>query len=115
MNYRRLIEFSSRIHTYLLALHLVLTLLFILSLFLPLSDQYYAIVLRMDDVVGWLMLFLGGWIVLASVHLSLVSSVLTAAPAVLTLLRLAAFYLTSFILELLSHLISNGMSVAFGV
>ena len=115
MNYRRLIEFSSRIHTYLLALHLVLTFLFVLSLFLPLSDQYYAIVLKTDDMVGWLMLFLGGWIVLASVHLSLISSVLTAAPAALTLIRLAAFYLTSFILELLSHLISGGMSVSVGV
>lgn len=115
LNYRRLIEFSSRIHTYLLALHLVLTFLFVLSLFLPLSGQFYSLVLKSDDVIGWLMVFLGCWIILASLHLSFISSVLTIFPLAITLLRLAVFYLTSFLLEFLSHLISSGMGVTFGV
>ena len=51
--FRRILAFSSRIHSYLLALYLFFALLFVLFLYFPVSEILVTFVTALQMVVGW--------------------------------------------------------------
>ena len=110
LEFRRILEFSSRIHTYLLAVYFFFALLFVLFLYFQIKEElvYYVTIIQM--ILGWTLFLEGIWILFASVVSSIASRVLVIKPVFLTFLRLAAYFLVSVLLDFLNTLITSGFS-----
>lgn len=112
--FRRILAFSSRIHSYLLALYLFFALLFVLFLYFPVSEILVTFVTACQMVLGWTIFLEGCWIILASVYQFFYSHVACIAPVLMTLLRLAAYFVISIVLDILNTIIVSGFSYGGG-
>lgn len=110
LEFRRILEFSSRIHTYLLAVYFFFSLLFVLFLYFPVQEElvYYITLIQM--VLGWTLFLEGIWILFASIISSLSARVLVLKPVFLTILRIAVYFGISVLLDFLNTLITSGFS-----
>lgn len=113
--FRRLLAFSSRVHTYLLTLYSFFALLFALSLYFPLSEEFMVMVSMCRTALGWTILLEGGWVIAASLWQSLASRVLCLHPVLFTLLRTAVYFLLSTLLDILNSVIMHGFSYSGGL
>ncbi|HIV99421.1 MAG TPA: hypothetical protein IAB12_06580 [Candidatus Ornithospirochaeta avicola] len=112
LEYRRLIEFTSRIHTYLLCLLLFFSLCYILSFFISLSLSFASFSFFLSTVLIYLMLLLSLWILFSSIHISLMSSVVVYKPFLMSILRLAgALFLDAAVTFF--HALSGPVSLCF--
>lgn len=107
---RRIIEFSSRVHTYLLSLYMFFALLFVLFLYFPVQEQLVNIITLSQMVMGWTIFLVGLWIALASILCSIYSKVLILSPIVKTLVRFLVYFSISIILDIINSLITGGFS-----
>ena len=112
--FRRILAFSSRIHTYLLALYLFFALLFVLFLYFPVSDVLLSFVTLSQMILGWTIILEGIWLVFASVYQFFYSRVLCLQPLFLTILRIAIYFIISITLDVLNTVIINGFSFGGG-
>ncbi len=112
--FRRILAFSSRIHSYLLALYLFFALLFVLFLYFPVSEVLVTFVTAFQMVLGWTIFLEGSWIILASVYQFFYSHVASVSPIVMTVLRLAAYSVISIVLDILNTIIVSGFSYGGG-
>ncbi|MDY5931634.1 MAG: hypothetical protein SPJ34_06355 [Candidatus Ornithospirochaeta sp.] len=108
--FRRILEFSSRVHTYLLALYMFFALLFVFFLYFPVSETLVSFVTTLQMVLGWTLFLHGVWIILASFYQFIYSKVACARPVLLTLMRLALYFVVSIIIDILNTVILNGFS-----
>lgn len=108
--FRRILAFSSRIHTYLLALYSFFALLFMLFLYFPVSEVLVSFVRAWQMVLGWTIFLEGFWIILASIYLSICSRVATVLPIVQTIIRMAVYFAISIIIDMLNTAIISGFS-----
>lgn len=109
--FRRIIEFSSRVHTYLLALYSFFAILFVLCLYFPVSENLISFITTIQMVIGWSLFLEAFWIVMASILCTISSKVFVIKPVVLTALRLAIYFATSITIDLLNSIIINGIKI----
>lgn len=110
LEFRRILEFSSRVHTYLLAVYFFFALLFVLFLYYPINETlvYYITIIQM--VLGWTIFLDGIWIVFACIVSSVAARVLVLKPVVLTIIRIFIYFCVSILLDFLNTLITSGFS-----
>lgn len=110
LEFRRILEFSSRVHTYLLAVYFFFAFLFVLFLYFPIQEKlvYYITIIQM--VLGWTLFLDGIWIIFASAVSSIAAKVLVIKPVVLTVLRISVYFVISVMLDLLNTFITSGFS-----
>lgn len=107
---RRIIEFSSRVHTYLLSLYMFFALLFVLFLYFPVREELVSFVTGAEMIMGWTIFLVGIWIILSSIVCSAYSRVVVASPVVKTVIRFALYFIISIVLDILNSLITGGFS-----
>ena len=113
--FRRILAFSSRIHTYLLALYSFFALLFMLFLYFPVSEVLVSFVRAWQMVLGWTIFLEGAWIILARIYQFFYSRVMCLQPIITTLLRMAVYFAISIVLDILNMIILEGFSFGGGV
>ena len=107
---RRIIEFSSRVHTYLISLYTFLALLFVLSLYFPVQERFVGVITVMQMAMGWTLFLEGAWVSFGSILCTFYSKVLVVSPILTTLLRLLVYFLISIVLDIVNTLITGGFS-----
>lgn len=107
---RRIIEFSSRVHTYLLSLYMFFALLFVLFLYFPVQERMVDAITVLQMVMGWTIFLEGLWVVFGSILCSIYSKVVIFSPIIKTILRLLAYFLISVIIDATNSLITGGFS-----
>ncbi len=107
---RRIIEFSSRVHTYLLSLYMFFALLFVLFLYFPVQESLVTVITRIQMIMGWTIFLVGVWIFLSSIICSIYSKVLVLSPVIKTTVRFAVYFVISIVLDTLNVLITGGFS-----
>lgn len=110
LEFRRILEFSSRIHTYLLAVYIFFALLFVLFLYFPVHEGLVRFITIVQMVLGWTIFLEGIWILFASVISSIAARVFAIGPIALTILRIAVYFVISVLLDFLNTMITNGFS-----
>lgn len=113
--FRRILAFSSRVHSYLLALYLFFALLFVLFLYFPVSEALISFVTLVQMILGWTIMLEGIWLIFASVYQFFYSRVLCIQPVLLTILRIAVYFITSITVDVLNTLILEGFSFGGGI
>ena len=108
--FRRILAFSSRIHTFLLALYFCFALLFVLFLYFPVSEVLVSFVTMAQMILGWTIFLEGLWLVLASVYQIFYTHVVCLEPLIMTVVRLAIYFVISIILDILNTFILSGFS-----
>ena len=112
--FRRILAFSSRIHTYLIALYLFFALLVVLFLYAPVSEVLVSFVTVVQMLLGWTIVLEGIWLVLASIYQFFYSRVLCLQPVLATILRVAIYFIVSTVLDLINTVIVSGFSFGGG-
>ena len=107
---RRIIEYSSRTHTYLVSLYMFFAFLFVLFLYFPVREELVSLITGLQMLMGWTIFLVGIWIILASVICSVYSRVLVLAPVVKTVVRFLVYFGISIVLDTLNSLITGGFS-----
>ncbi len=107
---RRIIELSSRVHTYLVLLYMFFAFLFVLFLYFPVREELVTLITSVQMIMGWTIFLVGVWIVFASVLCSVFSRVWVISPAVKTMVRFLAYFVISITLDTLNTLITGGFS-----
>ncbi|MGN1164374.1 MAG: hypothetical protein ACI4S4_06155 [Candidatus Ornithospirochaeta sp.] len=107
---RRIIEFSSRVHTYLMSLYMFLSLLFVLFLYFPVQERLVSVITVLQMVMGWTIFLEGLWVICGSFLCSAYSKVLVIGPVIKTLVRFLAYFLISVLLDAINTLITGGFS-----
>ena len=111
LEFRRILEFSSRVHTYLLALYFFFALVFTLFLYFPIQDNLVEFISISQMVMGWTIFLEGIWIIFASIICSLYTKVLAIKPVVLTILRILVYFVISIFVDVLNTMITRGFSI----
>lgn len=111
LEFRRILEFSSRIHTYLLAVYFFFVLVFTLFLYFPIQDNLVSFISICQMVMGWTIFLEGIWIIFASMFCSIYTRVMVIKPVVLTVLRIAVYFLISIFVDVLNTMITRGFAI----
>ena len=106
--FRRIIEFSSRVHTYILALYSFFALLFVICLYFPVDEGLVSFITTIQMVLGWTLFLEAFWILMASILCTVSSKVLVIKPVVLTFIRLIVYFASSVFIDLLNSIILKG-------
>ncbi len=107
---RRIIEFSSRVHTYLVSIYMFFAFLFVLFLYFPVQEELVTFITRAQMIMGWTIFLVGVWIILSSILCSLYSRVLVLSPILKTVVRFAVYFVISIVLDMINSLITGGFS-----
>lgn len=111
LEFRRILAFSSRIHSYLMLLYLFFAFLLALSFFATVDPVLVDLVHFCLSVLGWLVVFEGVWIILASVYQLFYSQVFAFSPVLLTLLRGLVVLLLASVLDALELIVTGGLAI----
>ena len=111
LQFRRILAFSSRIHTYLMVLHLFFAALMFLSFFTKVDPVLVDLVSLCMTVLGWLVIFEGVWIVLASFYQLFYSHVFAFSPVLLTLLRGLVVLIVSTVVDAMQLFVEGGFAL----
>lgn len=109
LEFRRVLAFSSRIHTYLMVLYLFFAGLMFISFFTPMAPDLVSLVSACMAVISWVVVFEGVWIILASVYQLFYSRVFAFAPVLLTLLRGVVVIFVATIVDTMQLVVSGGV------
>lgn len=110
LEFRRVIDFLSRVHTYMLLTYIFLVILFILFLFIPIGEKSINFTLTLFNVVSWMLLIQGGIIIALSIISTIISRVWCLQPLILTFVRLFFFFILSIALSIINMVITKGVS-----
>lgn len=111
LEFRRILEFSSRVHTYLLALYFFFALVFTLFLYFPIQDNLVSFISISQMVMGWTIFLEGVWILFASAFCSLYTRVMVVKPVLLTIFRIILYFAISIFVDVLNTMITSGFSI----
>ena len=112
--FRRILAFSSRIHSYLLALYLFFAMLFVMFLYYPVSEDLVSFVTTAEMLLGWTIILEGGWLILASIYQFFYSRVMCLQPILMSALRIAVDFVISMVLDMINMMILGGFSFGGG-
>lgn len=111
LQFRRVLAFSSRVHTYLLMLYVFFAVVFMFTFFVDADPGLVELLRLCMGVISWTMVFGGVWIVLASVYQLFYSKVFAFSPVALTAARLALMLVLSTLADALDTLATTGVSL----
>ena len=86
-----------------------------LFLYYPVSEVLVSFVTLVQMLLGWTIVLEGFWIVFASVYQFFYSRVMCLQPMLLTVLRMAVYFVISIVLDILNTVILRGFSFGGGV
>ncbi len=109
---RRLLAFSSRVHTYTLLLYLFFFLVYILGSFFPVDASFVELLQFSLHLISWTSLLFGFWILVFSVVVWVSDRVFPISTAMLTLGRMLVVFLLSLVVAILEQVIQQGVVVS---
>ncbi|AEV28306.1 hypothetical protein SpiGrapes_0451 [Sphaerochaeta pleomorpha str. Grapes] len=109
---RRLLAFSSRVHTYTLLLYLFFFLVYITCSYFLVQKEFISLLQFALDLTGWTNLLFGFWIIVFSCIVWVTDSVFPFSPVLLTCIRMAIVFLLSVITAIIENLITNGFVIS---
>lgn len=109
---RRLLAFSSRVHTYTLLLYVFFFLVYLLSSFFAVSQQFVGLLRFCLYLISWTNLLFGFWILVFSFVVWLDDRVFPLSQVLLTILRMACVFTLGFVIGLLEHLFERGLVIS---
>ena len=109
---RRLLAFSSRVHTYTLLLYVFFFLVYTLGGYFRVQQSFIDLLIYCLTLVGWTSLLFGFWLLIFSVIVFVGSGLFPTTEAVLTLLRMAAIYALALLLSILETLFTSGVTIS---
>ncbi len=108
---RRLLAFSSRVHTYTLLLYVFFFLLYIASSFFTVNESFVQLLRFFLNLISWTSLLFGSWILVFSLLVWVNDRVFPLSSVLMTLMRMIAVFLLSLIVALLEHIITKGVVI----
>ena len=111
LQFRRILAFSSRIHTYLMVLYLFFALLFAVTFFMSVSADLISLLSLLMTVTSWLIIFEGVWIVLASVYQLFYTRVFAFSPVILTLVRCLVTIACAAVIDSINVAVTQGVII----
>ncbi|TAH54884.1 MAG: hypothetical protein EWM48_10640 [Sphaerochaeta sp.] len=111
---RRLLAFSSRVHTYTLFLYLFFFLLYMLGGFFLVDTSFEALLSFLLKLVGYSSIIFGVWVLAFSVVVWFVDKVFPLSPIFFTILRIGAVVLMATLIEIINTLVHRGLSIQWG-
>ncbi len=110
LEFRRILDFSSRAHTYVLIMYIFFALMVVLTFYFPVNDALVDFISISQMVLGWTLFLEAIWIIFASVICSFYAKVMVIEPVLLTLLRLFLYFGISMFLDVINTFIVSGFS-----
>lgn len=111
LQFRRVLAFSSRVHTYLLVLYLFFFIMFLFTFITAVDQALITFILYSMTLISWTMIFFGVWIIFASIYQLFYTKVFAFAPAILTILRCFIVLLLATFSDLIEKVVSTGVSL----
>ena len=108
---RRLLAFSSRVHTYTLLLYLFFFFIYIASSFFAVSQDFVNLLHFSLYLISWTSLLFGFWILVFSLLVWVGDRIFPTSAMLLTILRMLAIFALSLIVGLLEHVITRGITI----
>lgn len=109
--FRRVLAFSSRVHTYVFVLYLFFVILFMLCSFVPSPEGLVGSLGFVMNVLGWTVLFEGIWLILSCIYQFFYSHVFVFSPLILSVVRIGVYLLLSTLVDLLDSVILQGVHI----
>ena len=111
LRFRRVLAFSSRVHTYLLMLYLFFFLMFFFTFITSVDLALLTIIKTAMTLISWTMIFFGVWIVFASIYQFFYTKVFAFTPALLTVLRCILVLLLATGADFVETIVVEGVSL----
>ncbi|MCK9547509.1 MAG: hypothetical protein M0Q37_03250 [Sphaerochaeta sp.] len=108
---RRLLAFSSRVHTYTVLLYVFFFIVYILGGYVQVEPNFVSLLHYCLTVVSWTSLLFGFWLLIFSAIVFAGSGLFPATEAILTVLRMAAIYALGLIVSILESLFVHGVTI----
>ncbi len=109
---RRLLAFSSRVHTYTMLLYLFFFLVYLSSSYFLVNQSLIDLLQFALILISWTNLLYGLWIIVFSCIVWGSDRVFPLSPIVLTLLRMATVFLLSTLVAIIENLVTDGVVVS---
>jgi hypothetical protein len=109
---RRLLAFSSRVHSYTLLLYLFFFLVYILGSFFPVDPTFVTLLQFSLHLISWTSLLFGFWMLVFSVVVWVTDRVFPFSTAMLTIGKMLVVFLLSLVVALLEQVIQQGVVVS---
>lgn len=109
---RRLLAFSSRVHTYTMLLYLFFFLVYLSSSYFLVSQTFIDLLQFALILISWTNLLFGLWIIVFSFIVWSSDRVFPFSPVLLTLLRMAGVFLLSTLVAIIENLVTDGVVVS---
>lgn len=108
---RRLLAFSSRVHTYTLLLYVFFFIVYILSGYFAVEAAFIDLLLFYLTLVGWTNLLFGFWVLIFSLIVYAGAGILPVSEIVLTIIRMATVYTLSLVATIVENILSGGVTI----
>ncbi len=112
MHTRRLLAFSSRVHTYTMLLYLFFFLVYLSSSYFLVSETFIDLLQFALILISWTSLLFGLWIIVFSFIVWSSDRVFPLSPIVLTLLRMGGVFALSTFVAIIEKLVTDGVAVS---
>lgn len=109
---RRLLAFSSRVHTYTMLLYLFFFLVYLSSSYFLVSQSFIDLLQFALILISWTNLLFGLWIIVFSCIVWVSDRIFPFSPIVLTLLRMGGVFLLSTLVAIIENLVTDGVVVS---
>ena len=108
---RRLLAFSSRVHTYTTLLYVFFFIVYLLSSYFTVSESFIQLLQFLMYLISWTSLLFGFWILVFSLIVWGNDRVFPASATVMTLLRMFFVFCLSLLVALIERMIHQGISM----
>jgi hypothetical protein len=108
---RRLLAFSSRVHTYTLMLYTFFFIVYVLSGYFSVEPAFVDLLRHALSVVSLAGMLFGFWVLLHAVIVFSKDGIFPGVEASLTVIRIAAFYAMNLFVTLMETLFANGLAI----
>lgn len=109
---RRLLAFSSRVHTYTLLLYLFFFLVYLLGSFFSVTESFVTLLQFFLYFISWTSLLFGFWILVFSCIVWAADRVFPLSAVLLTMVRMLCILALSFVVAILETLFQRGLVVS---
>ncbi len=106
---RRLLAFSSRVHTYTLLLYIFFFIVYIFCSYFPVGESFIILVQFFLYLISWTNLLFGIWILVFSLIVWSHDRIAPVSTMVLTVLRMSFVFVLGLMVAFLEHLINKGV------
>ncbi|MFA5698235.1 MAG: hypothetical protein WC954_00675 [Sphaerochaeta sp.] len=115
LHQRRLLAFSSRVHTYTLILYLFFFLLYLLGGFFLADESFESLLFFLIKLVGYSSAAFGIWVLGFSIVIWLTDKVFPLSVILFTLGRIAVVVVLATLVEMINTLVHQGIMIQWGL